>query len=286
MAVLLFVIGGLSVVAGAALTAFGFSIELSFGNSLIVAGVTALVGGFIIIGLGAAVAQLRRIAELLGRSDLPRPLEDGRPPAARVQFPPRPKGEAKAAAAPRELTIPLRLDEVPTRTASTFAPTPADLHTGGEESDEVPLSPLTPPRAPSAPSAKPAETKPATPPLPEPPWRTSPGLPPSRPLFDTLWPAERPAKAGPNAKLETNETTAKAPPREPAAEPVGSPPDASEAEAMPARETRAVAILKSGVVDGMGYTLYVDGSIEAELPQGTLRFNSIGELRHHLEKNS
>src|SRR5581483_6986086 len=261
MAVLLFVIGGLSVVAGAALTAFGFSIELSFGNSLIVAGVTALVGGFIIIGLGAAVAQLRRIAELLGRSDLPRPLEDGRPPAARVQFPPRPKGEAKAAAAPRELTIPLRLDEVP-------------------------LSPLTPPRAPSAPSAKPAETKPATPPLPEPPWRTSPGLPPSRPLFDTLWPAERPAKAGPNAKLETNETTAKAPPREPAAEPVGSPPDASEAEAMPARETRAVAILKSGVVDGMGYTLYVDGSIEAELPQGTLRFNSIGELRHHLEKNS
>ena len=47
---------------------------------------------------------------------------------------------------------------------------------------------------------------------------------------------------------------------------------------------RAVAILKSGVVDGMGYTLYVDGSIEAELPQGTLRFASINELRSHLEK--
>ena len=29
----------------------------------------------------------------------------------------------------------------------------------------------------------------------------------------------------------------------------------------------------------MGYTLYVDGSIEAELPQGTLRFASINELR-------
>ena len=52
------------------------------------------------------------------------------------------------------------------------------------------------------------------------------------------------------------------------------------------RCTRAVAILKSGVVDGMGYTLYVDGSIEAELPQGTLRFASINELRGHLEKNS
>jgi hypothetical protein len=49
---------------------------------------------------------------------------------------------------------------------------------------------------------------------------------------------------------------------------------------------RAAAILKSGVVDGMGYTLYVDGSIEAELPRGTLRFASIDELRSHLEKNS
>jgi hypothetical protein len=36
----------------------------------------------------------------------------------------------------------------------------------------------------------------------------------------------------------------------------------------------------------MGYTLYVDGSIEAELPDGTLRFASINELRAHLEKNS
>jgi hypothetical protein len=53
-----------------------------------------------------------------------------------------------------------------------------------------------------------------------------------------------------------------------------------------AQKPRAAAILKSGVVDGMGYTLYVDGSIEAELPQGTLRFASINELRSHLEKNS
>jgi len=36
----------------------------------------------------------------------------------------------------------------------------------------------------------------------------------------------------------------------------------------------------------MGYTLYVDGSIEAELPQGTVRFASIHELRAHLEKNA
>jgi hypothetical protein len=36
----------------------------------------------------------------------------------------------------------------------------------------------------------------------------------------------------------------------------------------------------------MAYTLYVDGSIEAELPQGTLRFASVEELRAHLDQNS
>ena len=56
--------------------------------------------------------------------------------------------------------------------------------------------------------------------------------------------------------------------------------------AEPETKPRAVAVLKSGVVDGMAYTLYVDGSIEAELPQGTVRFASIHELRNHLAKNS
>jgi hypothetical protein len=35
----------------------------------------------------------------------------------------------------------------------------------------------------------------------------------------------------------------------------------------------------------MGYTLYTDGSIEAQLPEGVMRFASIEELRVHLEKN-
>jgi hypothetical protein len=54
----------------------------------------------------------------------------------------------------------------------------------------------------------------------------------------------------------------------------------------PPQEPRSVAILKSGVVDGMAYTLYADGSIEAQLPQGTVRFGSITELRAHIENNS
>ncbi len=47
---------------------------------------------------------------------------------------------------------------------------------------------------------------------------------------------------------------------------------------------RGPAILKSGVIDGMPYTLYADGSIEAQLPQGTVKFASVDALRAHLEK--
>jgi hypothetical protein len=48
----------------------------------------------------------------------------------------------------------------------------------------------------------------------------------------------------------------------------------------------AATVLKSGIVDGMAYTLYTDGSIEAELAQGVVRFGSIEELRNHLEKSA
>jgi hypothetical protein len=47
-----------------------------------------------------------------------------------------------------------------------------------------------------------------------------------------------------------------------------------------------VSILKSGVVNGTAYILYSDGSIEAQLPQGTLRFGSITELRNHIEHSA
>ena len=45
-----------------------------------------------------------------------------------------------------------------------------------------------------------------------------------------------------------------------------------------------VTVLKSGVVDGMAYSLYSDGSIEAQMPEGMMRFASIDELRRHLDQ--
>jgi len=88
---------------------------------------------------------------------------------------------------------------------------------------------------------------------------------PPKSFFESVWPQEK--------SLSSK--------RDPAAEPPAPPPPPKKPESKP----QVAAVLKSGVLDGMGYTLYVDGSIEAELPQGTVRFSSIHELRSHLEKN-
>ena len=47
-----------------------------------------------------------------------------------------------------------------------------------------------------------------------------------------------------------------------------------------------VTVLKSGIVDGMAYSLYSDGSIEAQMPEGMMRFASIDELRAHLDQRA
>lgn len=69
-----------------------------------------------------------------------------------------------------------------------------------------------------------------------------------------------------------------------AVEPPALPPQIAQSPvADPAAGANPITILKSGVVEGMAYTLYSDGSIEAQLPQGTLRFGSIAALRSHIE---
>jgi hypothetical protein len=96
--------------------------------------------------------------------------------------------------------------------------------------------------------------------------------PPHAEPFDAVWPKRR----GPADQPRPDEGVRHSPPPSPSGEP----------RAPVEREPRSVAILKSGVVDGMAYTLYADGSIEAQLPHGTVRFGSIAELRAHIENNS
>lgn len=49
---------------------------------------------------------------------------------------------------------------------------------------------------------------------------------------------------------------------------------------------REPAILKSGVIEGRPYTLYADGSIVVDLPQGQMKFASAEALRLHIEKKN
>src|SRR5262249_15929268 len=62
---------------------------------------------------------------------------------------------------------------------------------------------------------------------------------------------------------------------------------AADRPAPPARaEEKAATVLQSGAVAAMAYSLYSDGSIEAQMPEGMMRFASIDELRAHLEQRS
>ncbi|HZL40340.1 MAG TPA: hypothetical protein VFC45_08670 [Pseudolabrys sp.] len=299
MSVVWFVVGAVVAVAGVGMVGYGFPInEFSFGNTLIVSGTTAIVGGLVVMAIGAAIAQLHRLTETLAtrppvRSS--RPLEMFEPQtgtaaaSSRIPFPPKTISEPKS-----ETGEPLRPTDAPGHAANA-----ADDHAAAapmlrnpdmatvaaeeydiKEYEEVSLSPQQ-----SSPTTRPADLSEPVPPSisasashasPEPyeaPWRSAP--PPPRPpqtsYFDTMWPAEtRPAGRPAND--------------EPKFEPSPDLPPAPAPEAP--KPEPPVAILKSGVVDGMGYTLYVDGSIEAELPDGILRFASINELRDHLAKNS
>ena len=47
----------------------------------------------------------------------------------------------------------------------------------------------------------------------------------------------------------------------------------------------ANTVYRSGVIDGMAYTLFMDGSIQAELPQGTVKFTNIDDLQKYLLGN-
>jgi hypothetical protein len=288
MSIVLFVVGAIAVMVGVGMVGFGIPInEFSFGNTLIVAGTTATIGGLIVIGLGAAVAQLHRIVEMLAVRAPPRtgrPLEtvEAAPetpvavlPASRVPFPPKPRPEPAMREPPEpHVAPPADMGEHP---AQSFAPTLRNPEAPPPTvEDEVSLSP-------SFNGSGAAQPRPAA--AFEPPWR-APAQPPPREVpgtnFDAMWPPESKPPRGPMGPMGSAAPPTpkpEQPPREPAAPPeLPEPPAAS-----PPRTT--VAILKSGVVDGMGYTLYVDGSIEAELPQGTLRFASIEDLRSHLEKN-
>lgn len=253
MYVVLLALGLVIVVAGLVLTGLGLPVGASrFGDTLIVAGTIAAVGSLILSALATVIRQLRRIAQALEAR-----------PYARAP-------EAEADEAPREATREATR-EAPRETAPLHAPViEPSFVSAAEPRIEPMIEPLPEPARAAVPEPMPeAAEQPPPVPVDEP----APLAPKPEPDkgFDAVWSGglDRPARETAEvavAAVGVAVVEAVRPEPEPA-EPIGPEP---------------VRIFKSGVIDGMAYTLYTDGSIEAELPQGTVKFASIDELRAYL----
>ena len=315
---ILLILGILLAAAGTAAIGFGIPInEFNLGNTLIVAGTIAISAGLILIGLAAAVDQLTQIASALRPRAGARPVLQPQaaepagvrlgqgpgqapghvpdqvpiPVAARAPMPAAPRAPVAAQAraedrgpepAPAE-SVSAAFSAIERLRSSLARPErKAGDAAASDDAEDVSYAPVVPtaPAAPAGPngSAPPdaAEAR-KKPPLDF--LFRSKAREPHPEAFDTVWPKRGPRRA--NEQADAGEQARPAATEAPSERPHSESPLAAASD-----ESRPAAILKSGVVDGMAYTLYADGSIEAQLPQGTVRFGSIAELRSHIENNS
>ena len=270
----------------AGLLAIGFGIpinEFGLGNTLILAGSVSACSGLIILSLWVAVREMKGIARQLGSNPaldmmsnasqpaaLPHPdgLDGGGPatygdplggelaaaPAHLPAFAPSAPwaDEATARDRPRQETPAPEPVQKPRRSLMFSSTSRRERERSQVRAGDAPV-PEPGPAAAAAPAVDVGEVP--------------------RAGFDDTWPKSeriRPADAPPQQRrpMRSPATSEPAPIRQPAA-----------VENQP-----PVTVLKSGVVDGMAYSLYSDGSIEAQMPEGMMRFASIDELRAHLDQ--
>jgi hypothetical protein len=288
----------------AGILAIGFGIpvqEFSFGNTLILSGAVAACTGLVILGLWVVVGELRNIAQRLGpdvrlgvSSD---PVVTALQPAATAA----PRHQAPGSGGFLFNRDQLASEDSGNAEANAQPPAPWLEEAAARDRARNEAPPI-PQSAETAPAVKPrrnllfssssrkererAQTRSADPsatgfrpaPAAAPPIVESSEVPPA--TFDDAWPrserareadAPPPRRSG-RAPSTFTETTA----------------DAAGADrhppAAPVEDQPPVTVLKSGVVDGMAYSLYSDGSIEAQMPEGMMRFASIDELRRHLDQ--
>ncbi len=271
--------------AGLASIVYGVPVkEFSFGNTLILSGVIGGCTGAILVGLYAVGRQIRALAAVTAAAGASTP----RPSLPLATSSEREAGDA--------LLFP------GDRSEPEIAP-PAEPKTGRESV----AGPAAPPwqddaardqsrvRAPEPPAAEASPKK-------------------RNLLFASTTRRERAAQAGGDGDATPPTTTVRnfeeawpqpdrsrdeAGPRkrrsllggaDAAAEPAPQPErlrrEPTPTPAPRSEEMTEVTVLKSGVVDGMAYSLYSDGSIEAQMPEGMMRFESIDALREHLEQRS
>jgi hypothetical protein len=257
--------------------AIGFGIpinEFGLGNTLILAGAITACSGLVILSLWAAVRELKNVAGHLGsvpdldlkqRAALPRPagaeaggiaphadsMDREQPPGGPPPLPPSAPWLEEAVARDRPRQEVPEPPAKPRRNLMFSSTSRRERErTQGRAGDPSVTEPH--PEA-SAPQVEINEPPPAT--------------------FDDAWPKlerARPADVPPQRRVV----------RPPSA--LGEPGATRQPPAVEGQPP--VTILKSGVVDGMAYSLYSDGSIEAQMPEGMMRFASIDELRAHLDQ--
>ncbi len=281
--------------------AIGFGIpvkEFSFGNTLILVGAVTACTGMMLVGLWTAVRELKNMAQRLGpgmhtgavlqpavadatargvrenEGFLSGGHEPGRENPGLAEPAVASSGVSRAPwqeeAAARDRT---RVDAPPA--AESVEPAPAAkpkrnlLFSSQSRKERERAEART--ADPSAIAA--IDVRPPAPPVAE----SDQVSPPAN--FDDAWPQSERAKPAAPSQLRTSRApstfadAATAPPVADRQPPVARPENPPQ-----------VTVLKSGVVDGMAYSLYSDGSIEAQMPEGMMRFASIDELRSHLDQ--
>lgn len=297
MVVLLLLLGFVALAAGV----FGFGLglpakETTFGAAALVSASIAITGGLILLGLAAAVHELRRVLQASLRQMLAAERLDAERSSRRMEprlsVPGAPGGavNGSAVADPADV-VPVRFgapEERPRRPARDERPPFGGGKTRGSE---------VPPPAPGSASATEQRREAAR--------GQNPANAPAPDRFDAIRPADyrkpdKPGVAEPQAAAAagTDASEVKAPPLAPAeaagpaaAGPVSAGPasagsvSAGSLASGPAA-IKPVRILKSGKINDVAYTLFSDGSIETLTPTATLRFASIDEFRKHLEKTA
>jgi hypothetical protein len=286
--------------AGLLAIGYGISVkEFSVGNTLIQSGVIGVCTGVLMFGFWMAVRELKGIAQRLGAgASLPRggvTMRPVLPPGVAREGAPGGDGDflfnrdqqaaenaagsepAAASASPSPPSLPPWQDEAASRDRPR-----ADAPSEGEPAEAA----VKPKRNLlfSSTSRKERERAQARTSEPLPPDLLSPDIRPDPPAASPPEPAELQPASFDDAWPKPDRTRPGDIP--PQRRPPRTPSTFNEANGTSARkdEQPAVTVLKSGVVDGMAYSLYSDGSIEAQMPEGMMRFASIDELRSHLDQ--
>jgi type IV secretory pathway VirB10-like protein len=249
------------------LLAIGFGIPISdtsVGNALLIAGVVILCTGIVLLGMWLVARELSNLTKLVLGQGV-QPARQAPSPRPATASPPASAHVAPVAAHPATDAPPATppwADEVAARNKPQVA-----------VPEVQPIAPEPPPpAAPDRParrnllfaSKRRDKEEQSAAAVPSPALEAEPKV-----SFDSAWPSSLRS----NGAAERQEPSAAAASEPPAAEPAK--PDLPP----------GVTVMKSGVVDGMAYTLYSDGSIEAQFAgESPIRFASFDALRAHVEQ--